>query len=51
MPKLVHATPKYRRHKASGNAVVTLDGQDHYLGRYGSKAIRRALRARPHIRA
>lgn len=32
--------PKYRRHKASGQAVVTLSGRDFYLGRYGSKASR-----------
>jgi integrase len=28
--------PSYRRHKASGQAVVTLNGVDHYLGRYNS---------------
>jgi integrase len=28
--------PKYCRHKASGQAVVRLDGKDHYLGPYGS---------------
>ncbi len=38
MPKLVHVTPKYRLHKASGQAVVTLDGVDHYLGPWKSKA-------------
>jgi integrase len=32
------AVPKYRRHKASGQAVVTLAGRDHYLGPFGSKA-------------
>ena len=26
--------PKYRRHKASGQAVVTLNGRDFYLGKY-----------------
>jgi integrase len=36
MPRLVHATPKYRRHRASGHAVVTLNGRDHYLGPWGS---------------
>ena len=25
-------TPKLRRHKPSWQAVVTLDGKDHYLG-------------------
>jgi integrase len=29
-------TPCYRRHKPSGQAVVTLAGRDIYLGRYGS---------------
>jgi integrase len=29
--------PKYRRHKASGQAVVTLNGDDFYLGPHGSK--------------
>jgi hypothetical protein len=29
-------TPRYRLHKPSGLAVVTLSGQDHYLGPYGS---------------
>jgi integrase len=28
--------PSYRKHKASGQAVVTLNGVDHYLGRYNS---------------
>jgi integrase len=42
MPKLsVTATPKYRKHKASGQAIVTLNGQDHYLGPHGSAASRR----------
>ncbi|GMV98042.1 MAG: hypothetical protein AMXMBFR83_23950 [Phycisphaerae bacterium] len=36
-----HRTPSYRRHRASGQAVVTLSGQDHYLGMYGSRASRR----------
>ncbi len=38
MPRLVDALPKYRRHKASGQAVVTLNGRDHYLGPHGTKA-------------
>lgn len=38
MPRLVHSVPKYRRHRASGQAVVTLNGRDHYLGPYGTKA-------------
>jgi integrase len=28
--------PKYRRHKPSGQAVVTLNGHDHYLGKHGT---------------
>jgi hypothetical protein len=28
--------PKYRRHKPSGQAVVTLNGHDHYLGKWKS---------------
>jgi hypothetical protein len=31
-------TPKYRKHKASGQAVVTIAGRDHYLGPWRSKA-------------
>jgi integrase len=38
MPKLLHSAPKYRHHKASGQAVVTLDGNDCYLGLWKSKA-------------
>lgn len=42
MPKIsADATPKYRRHKASGQAIVTLSGQDHYLGPHGSAASHR----------
>jgi hypothetical protein len=32
--------PKYRKHKASGQAVVTLCGRDHYLGPHGTTASR-----------
>lgn len=38
MPKLTSQLPKYRRHKASGNAVVTLGGKDFYLGPHGTQA-------------
>lgn len=38
MPKLSTAVPKYRKHRASGKAVVTINGRDHYLGPYGTKA-------------
>ena len=44
MPKLVGVSsarlPKYRRHKATGQAVVTLSGKDFYLGPHGSKVSR-----------
>ena len=29
-------TPSYRLHKPTGQAVVTLNGRDFYLGRFGS---------------
>jgi integrase len=38
MPKLNGRIPKYSLHKASGRALVTLDGTDHYLGEYDSPA-------------
>jgi hypothetical protein len=38
MPKLIDAVPKYRKHLASGQAVVNIAGTDHYLGPYGTKA-------------
>src|SRR6476660_4364769 len=41
MPLLTNATPKYRQHKASGQAIVTLEGRDFYLGPWRSKASRR----------
>ena len=40
MPKLTLAVPKYRKHRASGQAVVTLAGKDHYLGPHKSKVSR-----------
>src|SRR4051794_33580303 len=36
MPKLTDKTPSYRLHKASGQAIVQLDRQRFYLGRYGT---------------
>ncbi|MEL7499510.1 MAG: hypothetical protein AAFN77_18040 [Planctomycetota bacterium] len=33
--------PKYRKHRASGQAIVTLSGQDSYLGPHGTKASQR----------
>jgi integrase len=36
MPRQPGKVPAYCRHRASGRAVVRIDGQDHYLGDYGS---------------
>lgn len=38
MPRLTAALPRYRKHAASRQAVVTLHGKDHYLGPYNSKS-------------
>lgn len=41
MPETREArTPSYRRHKPSGQAVVTIDARDVYLGKYGTKSSR-----------
>lgn len=40
MPKLTTAVPKYRKHRASRQALVTINGKDHYLGPHGTKASR-----------
>jgi hypothetical protein len=32
--------PSFRLHRPSGQAVVTLSGKDHYLGRHGSPVSR-----------
>ena len=37
MPRLVEATPKYRLHKASGQAIVSIQGHDFYLGPWNTK--------------
>ena len=34
-------TPKYRKHRASGQAIVTLNGKDYFLGPYGTAASER----------
>src|SRR5262245_32498561 len=34
-------TPKYRLHRPSGQAVVTLEGHDFYLGPHGTASSRR----------
>jgi integrase len=36
MPRTASGIPSYRRHKASGQAVVTLNGVDHYLGKWNT---------------
>ena len=41
MPRLTKSLPKYRKHKASGQALVTLDGKDFYLGPHGTSTSRR----------
>src|SRR5262245_25847984 len=41
MPKLVHTAPKRRLHTATGQAVVTLNGRDIYLGKYKSAESRK----------
>ena len=38
MPRLVHPVPKCRKHRASGQAIVTIGGTHHYLGPHGTKA-------------
>ena len=38
MPKLTNRLPSYRLHKASGQAVVTLNARDIYLGEHNSTA-------------
>lgn len=42
MPRLTKSAPSYRKHLVSGQAIVTLQGRDHYLGRYGSAESKRA---------
>ncbi len=44
MPKLKHKLPNYSLHKASGQAVVKIDGRSHYLGKYGSPQSHAAYR-------
>jgi integrase len=42
MPTPVTYIPQPSRHKATGQAVVRLNGKDHYLGRHGSPQARAA---------
>ncbi len=41
MPRLTHQTPKYRKHRAKGQAFVELNGHRHYIGPHGTKASHR----------
>lgn len=41
MPKLTNRLPKYSKHSASGQAVVSIGGKDHYLGPFGSAGSRK----------
>jgi integrase len=41
MPKLLNRVPSYRFHKQSGQAMVTLNGHDICLGRFGTPESRR----------
>ena len=36
MPRLFHRPPKYRLHKSTNQAIVSLAGKRIYLGPYGS---------------
>ena len=38
MPRSANHVPRYCKHKASALAVVTIQGKEHYLGPYNSKA-------------
>jgi integrase len=40
MPRLSQSVPRYRKHKASGQAFVELNGRRYYLGPHGSKTSR-----------
>jgi hypothetical protein len=38
MPALLKRIPVYGKHRASGQAIVSLNGRDFYLGPHGAKA-------------
>lgn len=41
MPRIAGvSTPKYRKHRPTGQAVVSIAGKDYYLGPHGTKASR-----------
>ena len=41
---MTRKVPSYRLHKTSGRAVCTINGKDHYLGRFGSGESKAAYR-------
>lgn len=41
MPRLNGKVPSYRLHRVSGQAIVTLNGRDHYLGPHGTETSKR----------
>lgn len=46
MPKLKpNQVPAYRLHKHSGQAIVTLSGKDHLLGKHGTRRAARSTTA------
>jgi len=44
MPPRLRKPPAYRLHKPTGQAVVRIDGRDHYLGKHGTEASHEAYR-------
>ena len=40
MPRITNSRPEYRRHRASGQAIVKLSGKDFYLDPHGTRASR-----------
>jgi hypothetical protein len=38
MPRRVNSNPRYSRHRAAGQAIVTIEGNDIYLGLWNSAA-------------
>src|SRR5262249_45272284 len=44
MPTKQRRIPSYRLHKPTGQAVVRLNGHDHYLGKHGTEVSQEAYR-------
>jgi len=40
MPRPRNPVPAYCKHRGGGQAVITLNGKDHHLGKYGTKPSR-----------